>query len=328
MRRTALLLGVIVALFALGCAEKSPTSAALEESAVDTPAAKLTVSSTKAAGLSSRRDRGEAPPSLHIASSALRFDQTLSQYGLEIDWRSISDSRCAEGATCIWEGEVAIEVDISKDGEDLGTFTLTLHPGDEDRAQVSTSTHEIRLLGVDPYPKLDEEVERSAYVASLGIARTSSPSRNGRLTISTDRSGGYYPPQKTDASLLPEPTAPSLAPLGGTQWHLQSFGPLGEENSLLSGTGITIDFGKDGQLHGSGGCNSYFGTFAIDEDGALSIGRLASTEMACLSPEGVMDQEMQFLKALPDVSTFTIEQEILTLLSDDGQQTFHLIAGD
>jgi len=61
-------------------------------------------------------------------------------------------------------------------------------------------------------------------------------------------------------------------------------------------TTATFDSTK-GQVTGSAGCNTYFGSYDANKS-KLTIGVIAATEMYCLEPEGVMDQEQEYLKIL------------------------------
>ena len=110
------------------------------------------------------------------------------------------------------------------------------------------------------------------------------------------------------------------------QWKLQCFGKIGQEKSLLPDTEITLRFGEDHEVEGGGGCNSYFGTYEATKDGSISIGDLAWTEMACVSPAGVMEQEMRYLNALGDVSAFEIRPDYLRLFYEDGQSILTFVA--
>ena len=92
---------------------------------------------------------------------------------LQITWLDLLDSRCAEGVTCVWEGEVTITIGVAKNGRDLGEFEITLHAGDEEKAFASVEEYAIRLISVAPYPKDGIETKRSDYVATLEI--TSAP---------------------------------------------------------------------------------------------------------------------------------------------------------
>jgi len=87
---------------------------------------------------------------------------------------------------------------------------------------------------------------------------------------------------------------------------LESYGEQGNLQAVLEGTEITATFrSAEGQVEGSAGCNSYFGGYEIDKN-KLSIPMMAYTEMACLEPEGVMEQEDKYLRILPDVDSYEI----------------------
>lgn len=86
---------------------------------------------------------------------------------VEITWKEVDDSRCAEGATCVWEGEVTVTLAVAIDGEDEGDFEITLHEGDEDKARAQVGRFVIHLAGVTPFPVLDVETPRSEYAAQL-----------------------------------------------------------------------------------------------------------------------------------------------------------------
>ncbi len=101
-----------------------------------------------------------------------------------------------------------------------------------------------------------------------------------------------------------------------TLWELQSFGPIGAEESVLPDTKVMIQFGKDNKITGSGGCNSYFTSYEIGSDNTVSFGLIGSTMMFC---EGIMEQEDQYFKALESASTFIVDQNSLQLFYDDGR---------
>jgi hypothetical protein len=83
------------------------------------------------------------------------------------------------------------------------------------------------------------------------------------------------------------------------------------------GTEITISLGGD-RLRGSAGCNSYEGAYAQDGS-TLTMESMAVTEMACLSPEGVMEQEARYLGLLKDVSAYHVYGGQLWLEMGDGR---------
>ncbi len=106
--------------------------------------------------------------------------------------------------------------------------------------------------------------------------------------------------------------------LVGTPWvAIAVNNGRGGVASALAGISVTATFGEDGRVTGSGGCNRFSGPYALD-GAALSIGRLASTRMACLEPEGVGEQEAAFLAALERTTTWSIREDRLQLRDADG----------
>ena len=106
--------------------------------------------------------------------------------------------------------------------------------------------------------------------------------------------------------------------LPGTSWIVTGYNN-GKEAvvSVLAGTTLTADFGSDGQLSGNAGCNSYNAPYSTSET-SISIGPAASTRMFCGDPEGVMDQEAQYLAALATASTYSLSGNNLELRTSDG----------
>ena len=100
----------------------------------------------------------------------------------------------------------------------------------------------------------------------------------------------------------------SSDPLDGTAWTLTAY----RKTSPIPGTVITAAF-EDGRVHGSAGCNSYSGSYQVSSD-TITVSEIAITEMACLEPEGVMEQETTFVQLLSEAQTFR--------LTDGQLQTF------
>ncbi|MCU0507400.1 MAG: META domain-containing protein [Anaerolineae bacterium] len=95
-------------------------------------------------------------------------------------------------------------------------------------------------------------------------------------------------------------------------WTVTSFNNGREAVvSLLEGSEITLNF-EAAELNGSAGCNNYFGSYTV-ESNAITVGQLGSTMKFCEAPEGVMDQEQQYLAALQSAATFMIEGNELWL---------------
>lgn len=106
-------------------------------------------------------------------------------------------------------------------------------------------------------------------------------------------------------------TTPTPEPSGSrgfedTAWMLESYGEKGNLQTVIKGTEITAIFDSTkAQVHGSAGCNRYFGDHESSNN-KLSILQIAYTEMYCLEPEGVMEQEQKYLKALQAAESYEI----------------------
>jgi heat shock protein HslJ len=100
--------------------------------------------------------------------------------------------------------------------------------------------------------------------------------------------------------------------LAGTSWRLV------EANGQLAPAGVeaTITFEEGGQVSGSGGCNSYGGTYSVDGN-SITFSQIISTMMAC-QDEGVMALESTFLDALNAGGTFDVQGNTLTIDAANG----------
>ena len=112
------------------------------------------------------------------------------------------------------------------------------------------------------------------------------------------------------------PSAPNG--LAGSTWTVVNYNN-GKEAVItpIVGTNISMDFGADGTVSGVSGCNNYSGKYETSGD-ALKVGPLASTRRACVTPDGVMEQETQYLAALQNSATYKIEGNTLTIRDASG----------
>jgi len=101
-------------------------------------------------------------------------------------------------------------------------------------------------------------------------------------------------------------------PLNGTTWELYSIG----SHAPISDSKTTLRF-EAGQVSGLGGCNQYGGEYQINGD-TLSIDKLYATEMACMSPEGIMGQEQDFLQYLGNAQRFELSEGQLQIYGSGG----------
>jgi heat shock protein HslJ len=102
-------------------------------------------------------------------------------------------------------------------------------------------------------------------------------------------------------------------PLVGTNWSMLNYNN-GREAVVgaLTGTEVTAIFGADGNLTGTAGCNNYRAGFKVDGNN-VTIGPVATTDMLCSEPEGIMDQETAYLRAIENAATYKIDRQQLWL---------------
>jgi len=106
--------------------------------------------------------------------------------------------------------------------------------------------------------------------------------------------------------------------LAGTSWQVIGYNNGKQAvTSMIAGTQMDLQFGKDGTVSGNSGCNTYSGPYTVNGN-QIQIGPLASTMMACGDPPDIMEQEQQYLAALGTAASYQIENNVLELRTADG----------
>lgn len=106
------------------------------------------------------------------------------------------------------------------------------------------------------------------------------------------------------------------------QWVLEAFGG-GEALQPADPSVSTTLSMKAGESSGSGGVNSFSGSYEAKDDGSIKFGPQASTMMA--GEPAAMEQEAQFYKALEDARNFEFNEGKL-VFSDGGNNTLMVLA--
>jgi heat shock protein HslJ len=142
------------------------------------------------------------------------------------------------------------------------------------------------------------------------------PSRISSVAYSLRRDGTLIPrrvrhrPVSETSEQNPKPEAQTSALLG-KRWTLTQL----EERRLSPGRAYIQFVGDQNRASGSGGCNSFAGTFEIDGS-ALSLSRIASTKRACLDAE-LQRLETEFLRVLETTTRFEVQDNRLRLYAGD-----------
>lgn len=105
------------------------------------------------------------------------------------------------------------------------------------------------------------------------------------------------------------------------EWRLERIG----DAPVIDASQTTIFFGRDGKVHGNGGCNAYSGIWK-EANGELEVGQLASTLRICAA-EALNRQEMLFFRSLGKVRSAEVDPRtgalVLTTADDVGPMLFH-----
>jgi len=162
-----------------------------------------------------------------------------------------------------------------------------------------------------PEPMMSQE---QAFLTNLGLV-ASYEIAGAQLTL-LDASGA--------AVLTFEVQTPT--PLTNTLWQATGYNNgRGGVTSLVIGTEINATFSDDGTLSGSAGCNNFTATYSV-EGQQISIMPMATTMMLCPEPEGIMEQEAEFIAALGTAATYAIEGDQLALRMADGALVASFVA--
>lgn len=82
----------------------------------------------------------------------------------------LEDSRCPEGADCVWAGKAIIRLTAEKDGEGR-SVQLELPGGAPDPNGTRTGAYLLRFIHLAPYPQADQKIPPTDYVATLLVKK-------------------------------------------------------------------------------------------------------------------------------------------------------------
>jgi heat shock protein HslJ len=196
-----------------------------------------------------------------------------------------------------------ISAEFSSDGKISGSAGCNRYSGTYNVSgnSITISSSMATTMMICDQPVMDQE---SAYLKALAEAKTFEVKGDTFTLTGADKTSlASYKAQSQD--------------LSGTSWE-----PTGVNNgkqavvSLLAGTTLTANFGKDGTLSGNAGCNTYSGGYKVTGD-KITIGPLISSMKSCSDPAGVMEQETQYLAALQSATSYQIEGNVLQLRTKD-----------
>lgn len=101
----------------------------------------------------------------------------------------------------------------------------------------------------------------------------------------------------------------------GPEWKLVEINGA----APLDGPQVTLKL-ENKQAGGKASCNSYGGQYTL-QGKKVAFQEVFQTEMACMDPAGVMDQESAYMQALLDTASFEMVGERLELKDANGETT-------
>ena len=109
----------------------------------------------------------------------------------------------------------------------------------------------------------------------------------------------------------------SVSPLEDTRWLLVSYGEPGNLKDVLPDAEPTARFESETkEVGGSGGCNTFFGSYEVDGDKLTMTGPFGVTEMWCGDEKGELESE--YLDILLAAESFEVDGDTLTITGAEG----------
>ena len=116
----------------------------------------------------------------------------------------------------------------------------------------------------------------------------------------------------------PFPTIPPQAGPSGVTWYLASLTNGDAPVRIIPGTMVTAFFDGHDTVSGTTGCNNYTAEYSGNSTGIV-ISPPLLTWMNCEFPSGIMTQEILYLKALTNASTYSIMEDLLIVNDSRGK---------
>ena len=96
---------------------------------------------------------------------------TLKRERLRIRFVKVSeDSRCPVNVQCIWAGNAAVRLEVSRNVRDKRTLTLNTAGSDTLPGEVHYSLYRVRLVRLTPYPRSNRKIGPGDYTATLEVS--------------------------------------------------------------------------------------------------------------------------------------------------------------
>jgi len=120
----------------------------------------------------------QSPKSQKVKYTTIKQKVCANQKGFQLVLKAVvSDSRCPEGVTCIWAGEVSAVVSVYKNSKLIEDTTLVFSMKNEEDNKKWFSKYlpekqkKIKSIGVVPYPKEGSKIDPEDYYFKIGYLK-------------------------------------------------------------------------------------------------------------------------------------------------------------
>jgi heat shock protein HslJ len=110
----------------------------------------------------------------------------------------------------------------------------------------------------------------------------------------------------------------NVTKLYNRQWELKSITLYGSQILMDFQANMTVAFGGDGKVAGSGSVNRFTGSYSFSRDGRLTWPGPSFTVTRKAGPPELMEKERDYLEALPKTDRAILSGRLLRLESEDG----------
>jgi len=123
-----------------------------------------------------------APNALGVASSGknilldqfhLKVNQTASEpENIKVKFLNVTDdSRCPSGVACIWQGKSTVAVNVIKNNQDMGNFSLVSGLGDGNATVSIPGGYFLQITKIEPYPTSGTKIPLANYTATFALSK-------------------------------------------------------------------------------------------------------------------------------------------------------------
>jgi hypothetical protein len=96
-------------------------------------------------------------------------EATISSQQLLLKFLSVSeDSRCPQGANCVWEGNGKVNIKLTAQGHT--SVTIELNTAKSLPSEAAYQSYKISLLDLQPYPSSSSTIKQSEYIAIIVVS--------------------------------------------------------------------------------------------------------------------------------------------------------------